>query len=29
MKINSFEELNSWKKARILTNMVYDFTEKS
>jgi four helix bundle protein len=29
MKIRSFEELNSWKKARILTNMIYDFTEKS
>ena len=25
-KIERFEDLNSWKKARLLTNMIYDFS---
>jgi len=28
MKIKQFEELDSWKKARELTNMIYDLTEQ-
>ena len=28
MKIRQFEELDSWKKARELTNMIYDLTEQ-
>ena len=27
MKINSFEDIESWKKARELTNNIYDHTE--
>jgi four helix bundle protein len=26
-KIQRFEELQSWQKARVLTNVIYDFTE--
>lgn len=26
-KIQRFEELQSWQKARVLTNMIYDLTE--
>ena len=28
MKIEKFEELDSWKKARELTNLIYDLTEQ-
>lgn len=28
MKIRQFEELDSWKKARELTNMIHDLTEQ-
>jgi len=28
-KITPFEELQSWQKARVLTNMIYDLTEYS
>ena len=28
MKIERFEELESWKKARELTNMIYDLTDQ-
>jgi len=29
MKIKSFEEIDVWKEARKLVNMVYDLTEKT
>lgn len=29
MKIKQFEELDSWKKARELANMIYDLTEQN
>ncbi|MBE0683123.1 MAG: four helix bundle protein [Anaerolineales bacterium] len=28
-KIERFEDLQSWQKARQLTNLIYDFTEQS
>ena len=27
-KINCFEDIDAWKRARVLANAVYDFTEK-